>query len=163
MKLGKNGNGVIMGVAVPIAAGGAAGVLLNDIWEGALTNGVPLPGYGQKLMDIGTTPSGAAVGFGVDDAFQIGVGAGVAALGHFALGSFFRNLGIGMIGGWAVAKVGEFQPGVRSTDAQGEYFRNPISFIPHRYPDASAAALRSGALVEGSNLVPSNAYFVNVP
>jgi hypothetical protein len=157
----QGGGGLIMNGIVPIAAGTAGGILLNDIWEGALTNGVPLPGYGQKLTVIGQTPSGDEISLGYDDLYQIGVGVAAILTGHFTFGSFVRNIGIGMIGGWALTKAGEFQPGVRTTDAAGEYFRNPISLIPHRYPPIPSG---SSAVVTTSNAVSSKgAFFVNVP
>ena len=150
----KKGGLIINGI-VPIAAGAAAGILLNDAWEGALTNGVPLPGYGQKVTVLGATADGGEVAIGMDDIYQVGISVAAITNGHFVLGGFVRNLGIGMIGGWALAKAGEFQPGVRTNDAQGEYFRNPISLIPHRYPPITAGSVTSNAV--------SSAYFVNAP
>ena len=161
--------GLIASTVVPLVAGTGGGILLNDVWEGALTGGKPLPGYGMVLFPIST---GGAVGtanvnFGVDDAIQAGIGVALAIFGGSMESSFIKNLGIGLTLGWAATKAGEFMKSVPATDAQGTYYHNPISIIPHRYPTvtATAGAFDMGTILP-SNVNPSNypvsAYYFNV-
>lgn len=151
------GGSVLIGTVLPIAVGGAAGVLLNDAWEGALSKGVPLPGYGQKVALLGKTEDDIEIWIGMDDVYQVGLSGFVTVMGHFMGSALVKNLGIGMVAGWALVKAGEFQPTVKAKDNAGEYFHNPITLIPHRYPPSpvSTASATSNAV--------SSAYFVNAP
>ena len=154
----KKKGGLITSSLIPIVAGSISGIILNDAWEGAFSQGTPLPGYGQKLFDLSPT-----VGVGMDDAAQIGLSALVAVAGQQLGSNLVKNIGIGMIAGWGLVKAGEFMPAVESTDAQGTYFRNPISIFPHRYPPSPVAAStsRARALYSGDSqgfIAPSQAF-----